>query len=92
MDAFRGEMVGVTGSVTLQQGVGFELAQVVAELVQAIGAVGEVISRAGLMVRIRFPPAASHQRTVRMPGNSVSEGRWPRMVAGLTFERLLGVA
>ena len=42
MDAFRGEMVGVAGSVTLQQGVGFELAQVVAELVQAVGCVGEV--------------------------------------------------
>jgi hypothetical protein len=39
---FCGETVGVAGSVTLQQPVGFELAQVVAELVQAIGSLGEV--------------------------------------------------
>src|SRR4029077_6260837 len=37
-----GETVGVAGSVTLQQPVGFELAQVVAELVEPEGAVGEV--------------------------------------------------
>ena len=37
LDAFGGEAVGVAGAVTLQQAVGFELAQVVAELVQAVG-------------------------------------------------------
>src|SRR5580700_2087809 len=42
VNPFWGETVGVAGSVTLQQPVGFELAQVVAELVQPVGAVGEV--------------------------------------------------
>src|SRR4029077_10210058 len=41
VNPFWGETVGVAGSVTLQQPVGFELAQVVAELVQPVGAVGE---------------------------------------------------
>ena len=34
LDAFRGEAVGVSGSITLQQTVTFELAQVVAQLVE----------------------------------------------------------
>jgi hypothetical protein len=42
LNPFWGETVGVAGSVTLQQPVGFEFAQVVAELVQPVGAVGEV--------------------------------------------------
>jgi hypothetical protein len=33
-------------------------------------------------VRIRFPPAASQQRTMRMPGNSVSGQIEWRTVAG----------
>ena len=37
-----GETVGVAGSVPLQQPVGFEVAQVVAELGQPVGGVGEV--------------------------------------------------
>jgi hypothetical protein len=41
LNPFWGETVGVAGSVTLQQPVGFELAQVVAELVEPVGAVGE---------------------------------------------------
>ena len=42
LDTFRGKAVGVSGSIALQQPVAFELAQVVAELVQAVGPVGEV--------------------------------------------------
>jgi hypothetical protein len=42
LNPFWGETVGVAGSVTLQQPVGFELAQVVTELVEPVGAVGEV--------------------------------------------------
>src|SRR5438445_1903283 len=41
VNPFWGETVGVAGSVTLQQPVGLELAQVVTELVQPVGAVGE---------------------------------------------------
>src|SRR5689334_10358920 len=44
---FCGETVGVAGSVTLQLPVGFELAQVVAELGQAVGSLGEVEGAVG---------------------------------------------
>ena len=36
-DAFFGELVGVSGSVTREQGMGFELAQVITELGQGVG-------------------------------------------------------
>jgi hypothetical protein len=42
LNPFGSEMVGVAGIVALQQAVPLELAQVVAELVQAVGAVGKV--------------------------------------------------
>jgi hypothetical protein len=35
-DAFFGELVGVSGSVTREQGMGFELAQVITELGQGV--------------------------------------------------------
>ena len=38
LNSFRGEAVGVAGAVTLQQGMAFELAQIVAQLVETIGA------------------------------------------------------
>src|SRR3984893_16946940 len=41
LDALDGEAIGVAGSVTLDEAVRFELAQVVAELVEAISTLGE---------------------------------------------------
>jgi hypothetical protein len=41
LDAFCGETVGVAGAITLDQSVPLELAQVVAELVEAAMSVGE---------------------------------------------------
>ena len=38
LNPFRGEAIGVARSVTLQQGMAFELAQIVAQLVETIGA------------------------------------------------------
>ena len=58
LDPFWGEMVGVAGSVTPQQRVGFELAQVVAELVQAVGCVGEVEGSEDGVVDLLGGPAA----------------------------------
>src|SRR5437763_16867967 len=58
LDPFRGEMVGVAGSVTPQQRVGYELAQVVAELVQAVGSVGEVEGSEDGVVDLLGGPAA----------------------------------
>ena len=42
LDTFRGEAVGVSGSIPLQQTVAFELAQVVAQLVETVALVREV--------------------------------------------------
>ena len=42
MDTFRGETVSVTGTVTLDQSVSLEFAQVVAQLVQSVSFVGEM--------------------------------------------------
>ena len=42
LDTFGGETVGVTGTVALDQSVPFELAQVVAQLVQAVSLIGEI--------------------------------------------------
>ena len=58
LNPFWGETVGVAGAVTLQQAVAFELAQVVAELVEAVGAVGEVEGGEHGMVDLLGGPAA----------------------------------
>ena len=42
MDTFGGEAVSVTGTVTLDQSVPLEFAQVVAQLVQAVNSLGEM--------------------------------------------------
>jgi hypothetical protein len=42
LNTFGGETVSVTGTVTLDQSVAFEFAQVVAQLVQAVSSLGEM--------------------------------------------------
>jgi len=42
LDAFRGETVSVTGTVTLDQSMSLEFAQVVAQLVQTVSSLGEM--------------------------------------------------
>ena len=58
LDPFWGETVGVAGSVTLQQPVGFELAQVVSKLVQPVAAVGAVEGGEDGVVDLLGGPAA----------------------------------
>src|ERR1700730_6741751 len=58
LNPFWRETVGVAGSVTLQQPVGFELAQVVTELVEPVGAVGEVEGGEDGVVDLLGGPAA----------------------------------
>src|SRR6201998_4070989 len=58
LNPFWGETVGVAGSVTLQQPVVFELAQVVTELVEPVGAVGEVEGGEDGVVDLLGGPAA----------------------------------
>lgn len=42
MDTFRGETVSVTGTVTLDQSMTLEFAQIVAQLVQAVSSLGDM--------------------------------------------------
>ena len=58
VDAFCGEAVGVARAVALDQSVAPELAQVVAQLVQAIGALGEMEGCEGSLVDLLGRPAA----------------------------------
>src|SRR5437764_13939314 len=58
LNPFWSEPVDVAGSVTLQQPVGFELAQVVAELVEPVGAIGEVEGGEDGVVDLLGGPAA----------------------------------
>ena len=58
LNPFGSEMVGVAGIVALQQAVPLELAQVVAELVQAVGAVGKVEGGEDGVVDLFGGPAA----------------------------------
>src|SRR6201982_3326071 len=55
---FGCEGVGVAGAIALQQAVALELAQVVAELVQAVGPVGEVEAGKNGVVDLFGGPAA----------------------------------
>src|SRR5580700_5754077 len=54
-DAFFGELVGVSGSVRGEQGMGFELAQVITELGQVSGLSWKVERRAWWIWRERHP-------------------------------------
>ena len=58
LNPLGGETVGVAGAVTLQQPVALQLAQVVAQLVQAVGAVGEVEGGEDGVVDLFGGPAA----------------------------------
>ena len=58
LSALQGEAVGVTVAVALQQAVALELAQIVAELVEAVGLIGEVEGgQDGLVDFLRGPTA-----------------------------------
>src|SRR5882757_10137524 len=58
LNPLGGQTVGIAGAVTLQQPVALELAQVVAELVEAVGAVGEVEGGEDGVVDLLGRPAA----------------------------------
>ena len=76
LNPFWGETVGVAGSVTLQQPVGFELAQVVAELVQPVGAVGEVEGGEDGVVDVLGGPATDLTTAVQ---EDLDPTKWPKI-------------
>jgi adenylate cyclase len=65
LDSFRRETIGVAGAVTLWQAVALELAEVVAELVQAVGSGGEVEACEDGVVDLLGGPAANLCRHAR---------------------------
>ena len=58
LDAFGGEAVGVAFAVTFKQAVAFELAQVVAKLVQAVGLFRKLEGVEDDLVKVLGAPAA----------------------------------
>ena len=65
MDPFRGETVGVTGTVTLDQSVSLEFAQVVAQLVQTVSSLGEMEGGEDGLVDLLGGPTADMSAAVQ---------------------------
>ena len=93
MDTFCGETVSVTGTVTLDQIVSLEFAQVVAQLVQAVRFIGEVEGgEDGLVDLLGGPTAdvsAAMQKNLEqaddaqvMEGTSNNDDIFARSIAG----------
>src|SRR6516162_8025076 len=73
LDSFWRETVGIAGAVALQQAVALELAEVVAELVQAVGSCGEVEAGEDSVVDLRGGPAANLSAAVQEDFEEASE-------------------
>jgi hypothetical protein len=65
LDALLCETVGVSGSITLQQTMTFELAQVIAQLIEAVASVGEVKAGEDGLVDLFGSPAAEVSAAVQ---------------------------
>ena len=65
LDPFRGQAVGAAGAVTLEEPVAPQFAQVVAELVEAVAAVGEVEGGEQGVVDVLGGPAADVTATMQ---------------------------
>ena len=65
MDTFRGETVGVTGTVTLDQSMTLEFAQIVAQLVQAVSSPGEMEGGEDRLMNLLGGPTADMSAAVQ---------------------------
>src|SRR5271163_120277 len=83
LDAFGGETVGVSGSITLQQPVAFELAQVVAQSVEAVVFLGEVEAGEDGMVDLFGGPAAEVAAAVQEDLEEADDARVMELDAGI---------
>ena len=83
LNPFGGEPVGVAGAVTLQQTVAFELAQVVAELVEAVGGVGEVEGGEDGAVDLLGGPAADMTAAMQEDFKEADDARVVDLDAGI---------
>jgi len=65
LDTFRGETVSVTGTVTLDQSMPLEFAQVVAQLVRAVSSLGEMEGSEDGLVDLLGGPTADVSAAVQ---------------------------
>src|ERR1700694_4871945 len=65
LDALWRETVGITGAVALDEAVPFELAQVVTELVEAVGLLREIAAGEDGVMDLPGRPAADLRATVQ---------------------------
>ena len=83
LNALRSETVGVAGRVTLHQPVALELAQIVAELVQAVGAVGEVEGGEDGVVDLLGRPAGDLSAAMQEDFKEADDARVVDLDAGI---------
>src|SRR5712672_4616399 len=83
LNPLGGETVGVAGAVTLQQPVALQLAQVVAQLVEAVGAVGEVEGGEDGMVDLLGGPAADVTAAMQEDFKEADDARVVDLDAGI---------
>src|SRR6266550_4359211 len=83
LNPFGGETVGVAGAVPLQQPVALQLAQVVAQLVEAVGAVGEVEGGEDGMVDLLGGPAADVTAAMQEDFKEADDARVVDLDAGI---------
>jgi hypothetical protein len=83
LDPFWCEPVGVAGAVAMQQPVTFELAQVVVELVQAVGTLGEVKGGENGVVDLFSGPAAKMTSAVQQDFEEADDARVVDLDPGL---------
>ena len=75
LDAFWGEAVSVAGSISLQQAVAFEFAQVVAQLVDAVASVGELEGGDNGLMDLLGGPATDVAATVQEDFEQADDAR-----------------
>src|SRR5438105_8324895 len=83
LNPLGGKTVGVAGAVTLQQPVALQLAQVVAQLVEAVGAVGEVEGGEDGMVDLLGRPAADVTAAMQEDIKEADDARVVDLDAGI---------
>ena len=83
LHTFRGEAVGVSGSIPLQQAVAFEFAQVVAQLVETVAFVREVEGGEDGVVDLFGGPSAEASATVQEDFEETDDARIVDLDAGV---------
>ena len=84
LNTLRGEAVGVTVAVALQQRMPLELSQIVAELVEAIGFIGEVEGRQDGVVDFLRGPTADLSATMQQDFEKADDARVLDLDAGIS--------